>query len=123
MQSLLIFHPDQSLFQVSDLQQIAITTPGFHSIRFSSPGGSTFEAEYSQLGDYTTLRLNEDRTVISISGETDAPLQAVLLLQNYLAGPLRIVGTDYSFDFILHGFRNIDELRSTMLDGLNSTGR
>ena len=120
MQSLLIFHPDQSPFQVSDLQQITDAEPGFHSIRFKSPGGSTYEAEYSQFGDYTTLRLNEERTVISISGATDAPLQVVILLQNRLNGPLRMVDTDYSFDFILKGFHNIDELRSAMLDGLKS---
>jgi hypothetical protein len=120
MQRLLIFHPDQNPFHVRDLEQITQAEPGFHSVRFDEPGGSAFEAKYSQPGDYTTIRLSHDRKVISISGATDAPLQVVMLLQNGLDGPLRMVDTDYSFDFILKNFHNIDELRTAMLNGLRT---
>jgi hypothetical protein len=117
MQSLLIFHRDQSPFQISDLEKITESQPGFQRIQVSVPDGAAFEAEYSRPGDYTTLRLKHDRIVISISGETDAALYVVLLLQEYLDGPLRMVGTNYTFDFILQGFRSIDELRTAMLAG------
>lgn len=120
MHSILLFNPDDRPFEAAVIERVFQTEPGFGDIRFNEPGGATIEAEYV-LGDYRTIaRLSDNRNTVSLSGTSDAALQAALILQNNLHTPLRMVDTDYSFDLMLSDIPDIETLRAAIQDAQTS---
>jgi hypothetical protein len=114
MQRLLLFNSDDEQFAVRQIQSILESEKRFHSLRFNEPGGALIEAQYSEGQDSTIVRLSGNRETISLSGTSDAALQAVLIFQRRLQRPLRLIDTDYTFDLILQEFANIEELRAAI---------
>ena len=116
MQSLLLFRPDNQVFAVESLERIFESENGFRDVRFNEPGGALIEAIYAADQDWTIVRLSGNGETISLSGQTDAALQAALVLQGHLSAPMRIIDSDYGFDLILSDFKDIEELRTAMED-------
>ena len=114
MQSILLFRPDDRPFEIEALQQVFQSEPGFRDVRFNDPGGAAVEAEYIEPEFRTIVRLSGDYDTISLTGTSDAALRAALILQKNLGTPLRMVDTDYSFDLVLEGFSNVEEVRAAM---------
>lgn len=114
MQKLLLYYPDNRQFAVEPIQRIFQSENGFQSVRFNEPGGAIIEADYIEGQDSTIVGLSGNRETISLSGTSDAPLRAALILQRHLRGPLRIIDLDYSFDLALGDFTGIEELRTAI---------
>jgi hypothetical protein len=111
MHNILLFDPDDRPFDVTVIERVFRSERGFYDVRLNEPGGAYIEAEFT-LGDYKTIaRLGDKRNTISLSGTSDAALQAALILQKKLGTPLRMVDTDYSFDLILRDIPDIETLR------------
>ena len=114
MHNILLFDPDDRPFEVAAIERVFRSERGFYDIRLNEPGGAYIEAEFT-LGDYKTIaRLGDDRSTISLSGTSDAALQAALILQNNLGTPLRMIDTEYSFDLILRGIPDVETLRAAI---------
>ena len=110
MQFLLLFTSDQTKLPAGLLQRIFESEDGFHGIRFDEPGGDVIQAEYSTSADWTTVGLSNSLETITLSGITDASLQAALNLQRRLRIPLRIIDDGYNFDLNLSDYANVQEL-------------
>jgi hypothetical protein len=116
LHSILLFNPDERPFEVAVIERVFQSEPGFSDVRYDEPGGAYIEAEYV-LGEYRTIaRLSGNYSTISLSGTSDAALQAALILQSNLHTPLRMVDTDYSFDLILSDIPDIETLRAAIQD-------
>jgi hypothetical protein len=114
MQSVLLLNPDDRPFEPATIQHVFESEPGFQDIRFNEPGGAVIEADYFQSEDSTIIGLSRSLKSIWLSGTTDAALHAALVLQRSLGTPLRLVDSDYSFDLLLEGFSNVEELRAAI---------
>jgi hypothetical protein len=114
MQGILLFSPDDRPFEVAAIQHVFQSDPGFRDVRFDEPGGAVIEAEYVEPEGRTIVGLSESRTTIFLSGTSHTAFRAALILQRNLDTPLRLVDTDYSFDLILEGLSNVEELRAAI---------
>jgi hypothetical protein len=114
MTNLLLLKPDDRTFEAAEIEWIFRSNSGFHDLRFNEPGGALIEADYVEPEDWTIVGLSGTRKSISLSGTSDAALRAALIVQGNFRTPLRMVDTDYSFDFLLSNFSNIEELRSAI---------
>lgn len=114
MHNILLVDPNDRPFDAKAIERVFQSEPGFSDVRYNEPGGAYIEAEYV-LGDYRTIaRLSDNCDTISLSGTSDAALQAALILQKNLHTPLRMVDTDYSFDLILSSLSSIEELQAAI---------
>ena len=114
MQSLLLFSDDMRLFTVESLQDVFRSVKGFGDVRYNTPVGIPIEAKYSEGEEFTIVDLRPKRNAISISGMTDAALNAALIVQRHLGIPLRIIDLDYSFDLPLQDFATVEQLRAAI---------
>ncbi len=114
MHNLLLFYQHEEPFSVEALDRIFGSAAGFSLVRYNTPTGTPIEADYAVNDDFTTVRLDSQRETISISGTSNAALQAAWTLQTRLQAPLRIVDTDYSFDLVLSDFETIDQLQAAI---------
>jgi hypothetical protein len=114
MHNFLLLNSDNQRFDVAAIERIFQSERGFRDVRFHEPGGAIIEADYIEPEDSTIVGLSGSRKSISLSGTSDAALQAALILQNNLPTPLRMADTDYSFDLILSGFSSIEELQAAI---------
>ena len=114
MHNLLLFDPNERPLSVDTLDRIFRSVAGFSQVRYNTPIGTPIEADYAKDGDFTTVRLDSERETISISGTSDAALQAAWLLQTHLQTPLRLVDTDYSFDLVVNDFKSLEELHAAI---------
>ncbi len=94
MHSILLFKPDERPFAVAVIERVFQSEPGFSDVRYNEPGGAHIEAEFVLGDDRTIARLSDNFDTISLSGTSDAALQAALILQGNLQTPLRMVDTD-----------------------------
>lgn len=114
MHNILLLNSDSRPFDVAAIERIFKSEKCFRDVRFNEPGGAVIEADYIEPEDSTIVGLSGSLKSISLSGTSDAALQAALILQNDLETALRIVDTDYSFDLILADFSSIDELQAAI---------
>jgi hypothetical protein len=114
MQFLLLFNPDDSLFDVSSVERALRTCPQFTEFRLDDPFGSLIECHYKEPEDWTTIRLNGNRRSIFVNDTSDAALSAVLLIQKALGRPLRVVNDDYTFDLTFSDITTVEELEAAM---------
>jgi hypothetical protein len=116
MHNLLLFNLNERPIPVDALERIFHSVTGFGDVRYRTPIGTPIEADFNYDQDFTTVRLNAKCETISISGTSDAALQAAWILQRHFQTPLRIVDTEYSFDLLLSSFSNIEELRTAIAE-------
>lgn len=114
MQFLLLFNPDESLFEFSSVERALRACPQFTDFRLDDPFGSLIECDYKEPSDQTTIRLNGSRKSIFVNGTSDAALRAVLLIQRALGRPLRVVNDDYTFDLTFSDIATVEELEAAM---------
>ena len=114
MHSLLLFDVNEGKIPVDALQRIFQSVIGFQRIRHNTPTGTPIEADFIDGEDFTTVELDAQRETISIRGTSGAALNAAWILKSHLDIPLRMVDTEYSFDLVLSGFSNIDELEAAI---------
>jgi hypothetical protein len=114
MHNILLFDRNERPISVDALDRIFRSVAGFGQVRYNTPIGTPIEADYAEDDDSTTVRLDSERETISISGTSDAALQAAWILQLQLQTPLRIVDTDYSFDLVLNDFKSLEELQAAI---------
>ncbi len=120
MHNVLLMNPDGDTFDIKAIARILGPGNGFRDVRFDEPGGALIEAEYIEPGGRTIVRLSGSCKSISFSGTSDCAFRAALILQRQLDMPLRMVDTDYSFDLILDGVSNVEELRAAIEKGRTS---
>ncbi len=114
MHSILLFRPDDRRFEIAAVRHVFESEPGFHNVRFDTPGNTAVEADYIEPEFRTMISLSGDHGTISLRGVSNASLRASLILQRRLDTPLRMVDTDYSFDLILEGLSTVEELRDAI---------
>ncbi|MGD9720777.1 MAG: hypothetical protein AB7O59_13895 [Pirellulales bacterium] len=110
MQSLLLLNFDDRPFDADVIELVFRSSGKFQDIRLNEPGGALVEADYVENGDRTTAALSASRKSIWLSGTSNAALRAALILQSHFAQSLRMVDTEYSFDFRLSEFATVEEL-------------
>jgi hypothetical protein len=114
MRNILLFNSDDRPFEVAAIERLFQSELGFRDVRFDEPGGAVIQADYVEPEYQTIVRLNKDRSTISLSGMSDTALRVALILQRNLSTPLRMVDTDYSFDIIVKDFPTFDALCSAI---------
>ena len=114
MQGLLLFSADKRSLTVEALEGVFRSDKGFGEIRYDTPAGIPIEADYADGNDFTMVELSPEGDAISISGTTDAALNAALIVQRHLQIPLRIIDLDYSFDLSLQEFTSVEQLRDAI---------
>lgn len=114
MNSVLLMNPDDGTFDIKAVAQILELDEAFRDVRFDEPGGAAIEAEYVELEGRTIVRLSGSRKSISFSGTSDSAFRAALAVQKHFDRPLRMVDSDYSFDLMVEGLSNIEELRAAI---------
>jgi len=114
MQSLLLLKVDDSSFQPSEVEQVFRSDSRFKDLRTRTPNGQLTECTYVEATGRAIIYLSDDRDWISFSNIGRAALQAVLIVQNALGIPLRLIDSSYTFDLAFSGIATVDELEAVM---------
>jgi hypothetical protein len=114
MQSLLLLKADDSSFQPSEVEQVFRSDSRFKDLRTSAPNGELTECTSVEPNDWAIIYLSDDREWISCSNTGRASLQAVLIIQNALGIPLRLIDSSYTSDLTFSGIATVDELEAAM---------
>jgi hypothetical protein len=114
MQSLLLLKADDSSFEPSEVEQVFRSDSRFKDLRISTPNGELTECTYVEPNDRAIIYLSDDREWISFSNTGRAALQAVLIIQNALGIPLRLIDSSYTFDLTFSGLSTVEKLEAAM---------
>jgi hypothetical protein len=114
MQFLILFNPDLRPFDPQVVEAAFRSCPEFTNLRLEEPGGAIIECKYIEPDDRTIIRLSGDANCISVDNTQGAALRAVLLVQQALGVPLRVLDDVNSFDLIFSDISTVEELEAAM---------
>jgi hypothetical protein len=114
MQFLMLFNPDFSQFDPTQVARALRSCPEFKNLRIGTPVGTLIECEYNLFEESTTVRLSPNAERISLTGMSNASLGAALLIQKCLQIPLRIVNDAGTFDLTFSDIETVEELEAAM---------
>src|SRR5689334_22870957 len=114
MQFLMLFNPDFSQFDPTQVAHALRSCPEFKNTRIDTPVGTLIECEYNLSDESTTVRLSPNAERISLTGVSNASLSAALLIQKCLKIPLRVVNDANTFDLTFADIETVQELEAAM---------
>lgn len=116
MHHILLFNVDHTPYEFSELEETFRAQPTFTEVAYDDRAGSILQATFNDDESSTRIRLNELKDTISITGMTDTSLRAALTIQRSLGRPLQIIDTAYSFDLLLDGTMDLEQLNQAIAD-------
>jgi hypothetical protein len=114
MQFLMLFNPDFRPFEPKAVERAFRSCNQFTHFRMDDPHDSLIECQYKEHDDWTTIRLSGDANCISVNNTWGAALRAMLLIQQALGVPLRMVDDVNSFDLTFADISTVEELEAAM---------
>src|SRR4051812_22229252 len=78
MHNLSLFDSQDRPISIESLERVFRTVPEFHDVRQNTSSGTPIEARFAMGEEFTTVRLSSALDAISISGNSDAAMQAAL---------------------------------------------
>ena len=107
-------NPDFSPLDATRLEELLRSDDRFCNVRANLTVGELLEADYISGTDAARVALDEQRTALSISWESDLAIVVALLIRDGLGERLRIFDTQYSFDMVIDDSTALDDLRSAI---------
>lgn len=111
MQTLFIYPEGRQGFVPKDLEDELRSIDGTDNINGENLSDSPVACDYKFGDDWTTIRLSDDLTTITMRGIGDATLHMALELQKRSKQSLRVFDDGYNFHFALKDVSSSRELK------------
>ena len=117
MQQLLVFLDDLGAIDEERARVIVASLDSTGGLRDRDVEACAWEADYAVEGDWTTIRLSEDRKRLSVHGSGPASCDFIARFASRYGPGLRLTDGSYSFDESLDGRRTAADIEQWISEG------